>query len=224
MFLGTYVSYRSGFTSTNSWIILMLLPVCIATTYFINYFLLNRFLIPGKYIKFILFSIYSLIVAFYLESLTLIFTFVYIAEFDSSEANFDTLFIVIGMLLPIVAGVAIKIFRIYLISGSFTEEEEKLTIRADRRNVQVDFNDILYIEGLKDYVKVYLSARKTLITKEKMMTFENLLKERRFARVHRSYIVCLTKIKSYNSKELEMIDGKVIPIGKTYKEDFSNKI
>lgn len=224
LFLGTYISYRSGFTSTNSWIILMLLPVCMGTAYFINYYLIKSFLIPGHYGKFLLFTAYSLIVAFYLESLILIFIFVYVADFDSSQANFDTLFTVVGMVLPIIVGVAIKVFRLFIHSDKKDEGTQVITLRADRKNVQVDVNDIVYIEGLKDYVKMYLNNEAPLITKEKMMTLQNHLDDKGFVRVHKSYIVATSNIKSYNSRELEMSNGKVVPIGKTYRESFKARL
>ena len=77
---------------------------------------------------------------------------------------------------------------------------------------------------MKDYVKVYLSHEVPIITKEKMMTLENLLNNKGFVRVHKSYIVAVFNIKAYNSKELEMTDGRVVPIGKTFKDDFDKRV
>jgi DNA-binding LytR/AlgR family response regulator len=87
--------------------------------------------------------------------------------------------------------------------------------RADRRMVKVLLNDILYIESMKDYVKVFTYTN-TIITKQSISSVETMLPERKFVRTHRSFIVSVDKIRSFTSEILEI--GKVeIPIGKLYR-------
>jgi two-component system, LytTR family, response regulator len=87
--------------------------------------------------------------------------------------------------------------------------------RADRKMVKVLLNDILYIESMKDYVKVFTNSN-TLITKQSISSVETMLPEKKFVRTHRSYIVSIDKIKSFTNEVLEI--GKVeIPIGKLYR-------
>lgn len=87
--------------------------------------------------------------------------------------------------------------------------------RADRKMVKVLLNDILYIESMKDYVKVFTSTN-TIVTKQSISTVETMLPEKKFVRTHRSYIVSVDKIKSFTSEILEI--GKAeIPIGKLYR-------
>jgi two-component system, LytTR family, response regulator len=87
--------------------------------------------------------------------------------------------------------------------------------RADRKMVKVLLNDILYIESMKDYVKVFTDTN-TIITKQSISSVETMLPEKKFVRTHRSYIVSVDKIRSFTNEILEI--GKTeIPIGKLYR-------
>ncbi|HEY1025947.1 MAG TPA: LytTR family DNA-binding domain-containing protein [Sphingobacteriaceae bacterium] len=92
-----------------------------------------------------------------------------------------------------------------------------LYLKVDRKMVKVDVSDILWIESLKDYIKVVLHDR-VLISKQKISILEELLPEDRFVRIHRSFIVSVSKVESYYSYAVE-IAGKQLPIGRNYKND-----
>jgi DNA-binding LytR/AlgR family response regulator len=87
--------------------------------------------------------------------------------------------------------------------------------RADRKMVKVLLNDILYIESMKDYVKVFTNTG-TIVTKQSISSVETMLPEKKFVRTHRSYIVSVDKIKSFTNEVLE-IGTTEIPIGKLYR-------
>ncbi len=89
-------------------------------------------------------------------------------------------------------------------------------IRKDRKQVKIKFEDILYIESSKDYVKIYLS-NKNYITKYSISAFYKQL-DKRFIRVHRSYIVNQNKVTAYTKNDIE-INTMEIPIGENYKQD-----
>ena len=75
--------------------------------------------------------------------------------------------------------------------------------------------DILYIESMKDYVKI-ITEGGIIITKQSISSVEDMLPEKEFVRVHRSYIVSLSRIKTFTSEILE-IEKTEIPIGKLYR-------
>jgi two-component system LytT family response regulator len=109
-------------------------------------------------------------------------------------------------------------------SSSFTtpatQEEEKknesfVYFRADRKMQKVMLSDILYIESMKDYVKV-ITTQGVIITKQSITSVEAMLTGKLFVRTHRSYIVAVGKIRSYTSELIE-IDKTEIPIGKLYR-------
>jgi two-component system response regulator LytT len=100
-------------------------------------------------------------------------------------------------------------------------EDEYLFLKIEYQLVRIALNDILYIEGLKDYVKVWLkSAEKPLLSLTSLKSLEEKLPSKRFMRVHRSFIVSLDKINSITRNALQI--GKVnITVGDQYKEAFS---
>lgn len=94
-------------------------------------------------------------------------------------------------------------------------EAPHLFVRADRKNVKVLLDDILYLESLKDYVRI-VTAQGKITTKETITHFEEVLPKERFLRVHRSFIVAKDKITAHSADGLDI--GKVpIPVGRMYK-------
>ncbi|WP_431198890.1 LytR/AlgR family response regulator transcription factor [Mucilaginibacter sp. P19] len=100
------------------------------------------------------------------------------------------------------------------------EEEEYLFLKIEYQLVRIALNEILYIEGLKDYVKIYLQDKeKPLLSLTSLKVLEEKLPSKRFMRVHRSFIVSLNKINSITRNALQI--GKVnITVGDQYKEAF----
>ncbi len=97
-----------------------------------------------------------------------------------------------------------------------TPTGDYLYIKADKKMVQVYFKDILYIEGLSNYVRIFTSG-KPIISYQKLSYLEGVLPQKDFFRCHRSYIVSSVNIRAYNSNCLE-IGGAEIPIGGSYRE------
>jgi DNA-binding LytR/AlgR family response regulator len=89
--------------------------------------------------------------------------------------------------------------------------------RADRKMIKVMLGDILYIESMKDYIKIF-TKQGTVITKQSISSVEAMLPGKEFVRVHRSYIVSLNKIKSFTNELIE-IEKTEIPIGKLYRNE-----
>ena len=96
-----------------------------------------------------------------------------------------------------------------------------LYFRVDRKMVKVFLDDILFVESLKDYIRIF-TATKTIITKQPISSLEELLPADAFIRIHRSYIVAIDKIDSFNADTIE-IGKKELPIGRLFKHDV-NKI
>ncbi|GAA4329213.1 LytTR family DNA-binding domain-containing protein [Mucilaginibacter gynuensis] len=95
-----------------------------------------------------------------------------------------------------------------------------LYFRADRKMVKVMLGDILYIESLKDYVRIN-TIKGPVITKYAITSLESMLPAASFIRVHRSYLTSLDKIDSYTQDEIN-IGSDVIPIGKLYRMQVLN--
>ncbi|WP_114782301.1 LytR/AlgR family response regulator transcription factor [Botryobacter ruber] len=97
-------------------------------------------------------------------------------------------------------------------------EQEFMFVKADYKTIRVDFKDIMWVEGLKDYVIIQTKDQKiiTLLSMNKMM---EKLPPSKFLRVHRSFIVALQKIDSIEKSRIR-IGNKEIPIGEVYKDQF----
>lgn len=95
-------------------------------------------------------------------------------------------------------------------------------IKTDGKLIRVPFEDILYIEGLKDYLSVVTKEEK-LITLQSLKNMEELLPGSNFIRVHKSFIVALNKIDTVEKNRV-FIREDVIPIGETYKEFFLKRV
>jgi DNA-binding LytR/AlgR family response regulator len=108
----------------------------------------------------------------------------------------------------------------WLSSGPLTPDAgEVLFIKSDHRTIRLPYSDIILIEGLNEYVKVHTRDRK-IITLAALKELEATLPEKRFVRIHRSYIVSLEQMRSWSTSEVEMTGGLRLPVGRVYKENF----
>ena len=96
-----------------------------------------------------------------------------------------------------------------------TTRNDHLYVKANRKFVKIQFDEILYVESLKDYIRIHFKD-KNIITKDTISNFENMLPGE-FLRIHRSFIVNITKLTAFTKVDVE-IGEKEIPIGASYKE------
>jgi len=89
-------------------------------------------------------------------------------------------------------------------------------VRSERKMVKVNFEEILFIESLSDYVKIHTNDN-TVVVRETISNLEAKLPSQQFLRVHRSFIISLNNIDSYTNEFIE-IKQKAIPISRKYKE------
>jgi len=99
--------------------------------------------------------------------------------------------------------------------NNIVENEGFVYFRADRKMIKVSYNDIMYIESMKDYIKIVRQNDKPLLVKQSISSLEEILPANLFLRIHRSYIVAVSKISAFTSHDVE-IGGQEIPIGRLY--------
>lgn len=99
------------------------------------------------------------------------------------------------------------------------KQESYIYVNVNKKYVKVAFEDILYVESLKDYIKIYTS-KDEVSTKFTLSEFYDRLPSY-FIRVHRSFIVNKHKITAFTHQDIE-INSKELPIGKSYKEEVMN--
>jgi len=102
------------------------------------------------------------------------------------------------------------------------EKPESVFIKSNKKTYQVKFSDIVYIEGLGDYIKIY-TEKTHLVTNFSMKKMEELLPENEFYRIHKSHIVNLKKIVAIEGNMVELPNIK-LTIGSNYRTEFFNRI
>ncbi|HVG42437.1 MAG TPA: response regulator transcription factor [Chitinophagaceae bacterium] len=101
-------------------------------------------------------------------------------------------------------------------ASQMATERAYLFFNVGKKKVKMFLDEILYIESLKEYIKI-VSLNKSILTKFQLGQTEDLLKNKNFLRIHRSFIVAKDKIDAFTATDIE-IRGTLIPIGRSYKE------
>lgn len=103
-------------------------------------------------------------------------------------------------------------------------QQNHMFLRADYQLVKINYADIIYIEGLNDYIKIHLHNHKPIVTRMTMKNILDRLPTNQFARVHRSYIVSISLIKSIKNKMLYISTPGQSPIEITIGKSFMDEI
>lgn len=205
----------------------MLLPIVVGTSYFFNYFLVPRYLLTGRYFYFGLYLLYTVLVSLYIEMLVLTFSFIYLANFNfanmGSYASDSLILAIVLYLVVFTSSFILMVNQLYSNQKQIKylkEEQERnsgtfLMVRADRKNRQIDFSLLIYIESRADYLILKTENDEEIITREKISHIVKRLPDH-FIRIHRSYIVNRMKVTSYNYEEVQL-GSLELPVSRTYK-------
>ncbi len=110
-----------------------------------------------------------------------------------------------------------KISELISHRNSSENRSDSIFLKENKRLVRINFADILFVESMKDYIKV-VTKEKSVISKHNLSNFEKLLNPDKFVRVHKSYIVSLDHVEAFSCSEIEI--GRFnIPIGRTHKDN-----
>ena len=101
------------------------------------------------------------------------------------------------------------------VSETMQPDEAFIYVRENKRVIKVHLNEILYVEGLSEYVQIYTDKKK-IITKTTMTSLEEKLPNECFMRIHKSFIVSMARIEALTSTTIE-VPGKELPIGRSFK-------
>jgi two-component system, LytTR family, response regulator len=119
-----------------------------------------------------------------------------------------------------------KVMDFYTVKSGVLEKTADndgfIFVKTEYRLERVDLNNILYIEGMKDYLRI-VCADKKIMTLQSFSKLEENLPAKKFCRVHKSFIVAINKIKSVE-RSVIIIADKRIPVSNTYKENFLLRI
>ena len=104
-----------------------------------------------------------------------------------------------------------------------TSEDRFVFVKSEYDNVKIRLEDITYIQGLKDYLKIHLVNGKPILTLMNFKSMEDKLPDHSFIRVHRSYLVNVNCIKTVQKSKI-VLDDIRIPIGDSFRDDFMRRI
>lgn len=96
------------------------------------------------------------------------------------------------------------------------DSPQSITVKREYNNVTIRLDDILYIEAMEGYVKIFLAGGECVVSRVILKNIGSQLPERDFMRIHRSFIVRKSKIKSFNKREVTLVNGNSIPVGRLY--------
>lgn len=213
----------------------LLLPARILCVYCVIYVLLPKYLLEKYFGSFLIYYIALLSVATSLQSAAVWYFYneLYLQnldpQFDTASVEVFTLGHWIKSLMLVNSTViflsALKILKHYFeleqkqaINEQSKQSADKLTLVSDRRNVVVDTDKILYIQGMGNYVEVYTNDGNKLVTYHSIKSILETL-PKQFVRVQKSYVVNANYIESFNNTDL-VIKGVVLPRGKDITDEF----
>ena len=206
----------------------MLLPIIAGTYYFLNYFLIPKYLLKSRYLLFGLYFFYTLVVSVYLELVVMMFSYIFLADYKLGKMEpYASDIIVLAMVLYLVVFAGSFLFILYRFRKSqrqveILDKEKKkrekgfFEVRSERRKKRIQFDSVLYIESLADYVKIHLDTGKNILSKERISKLNDDLPAN-FVRIHRSFIANSDKINSYNYEAVR-IGEKELTISRSYKK------
>lgn len=100
--------------------------------------------------------------------------------------------------------------------------EPHIFIKVDKKMVKINIDEILFVEGMKEYIKV-VTIEKTYITHKSLTSLTDELPSDRFIRIHKSYTIALNKVKSIEGNRIQIL-SYTIPIGRNYSKEVKSKI
>jgi two-component system, LytTR family, response regulator LytT len=224
----TLVFGRSWGNNTAAlFFISMLLPIVLGASYFFNYILVPKYLLTKKYVSFALYSLYTAVVSMYLVMIVLMFSFIYIGNFNFHNLGpnaSDTILLAVILWLLVFIGVLLLMVRQIkenrLVIQQLLADKNKmkmpfLEILSNRKITKIPYSDIVYIESLSNYIRVN-TIKDQIVSKEKISNLASRLPDI-FIRIHRSFIINKEKIKNISYDEV-IVEDVNLTIGRSYRK------
>lgn len=236
-FYTLYFGSRQDDYGQSLFFVALLLPITMGTTYAVVYWLVPRYLLTGRIGRFVLYLGYSLLLSLHLELSLLVGLYMTVADYQALfvEPNLvDLMDVLIGMYIVVFGALSLHTLRRWQRTRSdresllketeqmrqelsrVEETDASITIRVDRRNVNVLLKDILYVESQRDYLLVHTAEEKQM-TKMTMAAFEREVNGHGFIRIHRSFLIRTRSVTSFTASQV-VIGEQTLPIGRSYRE------
>jgi len=217
----------------------LMLPITLATTYFLNYWLIPRYVMTRRYGWFALYLTYTILVSVYLELVLLVVLYITVSGYQEifvGASVADQLEVMAGMYLVVLVAVSAQMWKRLSSSEELNVklEEERIQtesrlrvaemrlqndtwqVRADRKTHRIAISDVIFVESIRDYVKIHRSEG-VMVSKMKLSDAEKELSDAGFIRIHRSFLVNPAHIASWTSESV-VLGEEILPIGRSYRK------
>jgi len=225
----SYGGYAQSF-----FFVTFLFPVILGTSLLFNAFLVPRFLLKRKYLKFLLYSAYALVFSVYLEILALTLSLVILANYQYERLNprtTDIIWLTMVMYLLVFMNTILLLLQEYFTAQeqnrALEMEQEKhrpgiLTVISGRKHIQIPYGSILYTESVGNYVRIHRAGGKPVVTRERISSLEENLPGH-FIRIHRSILVNRDHITAFTHEAVNLEDLE-LPISRKYKQAAQDRL
>lgn len=110
------------------------------------------------------------------------------------------------------------------IRGEISAQSQSILVKQEYNNVSIPLAEIIYIEAMEGYVKIFRENGVCTVSRMILKNVGSQLPERDFIRVHRSFIVQKSKVRSFNKREVELNNGRILPIGRQYCNEVAARL
>jgi len=139
-----------------------------------------------------------------------------VTDYLLKPIEFNRFLMAVNKIKPPVENEPVRPGDYQLVATGAAGVKPHLFFNVSKKKVKIYIEDILYIESLKEYIKI-VTVNKSIVTKFQLNQMEELLIKGKFIRIHRSFIVAKNRIDAFSATEVE-IAGNELPIGRSYKE------
>lgn len=97
-----------------------------------------------------------------------------------------------------------------------------IVVKQEYNNVSIPLQEIIYVEAMEGYVKIFREGGVCTVSRMILKNIGTQLPEKDFIRIHRSYIISKSKVRSFNKREVELKNGQILPIGRQYSGEVAD--
>lgn len=204
-----------------------LVPVALVTSWYINNYLIPNYLLRKKYKRFIILSVFTVIISLDIIMIVVFVAFILIAKYQSDQLNdLITQYYSFPAILYLTV-IANTFFNLVYDYMEIAEDMKVLSalknnhsngyliVRSNRQTRKISYSTINYIESMSDFIIIRTTDNQKIITRERISRIEEKLPTQ-FIRIHRSFIVNIEQIISFTRDQVS-VPGMDIPISRTYK-------
>ncbi len=218
---------RSGNYIHAFYFLSFFMPVVIITSWVFSSYLVPTYLLKKQYGRFILYTFYTFVISLDIEFILVFLAFLLMSIYDfrnmsSIVDSYKWMPVVMYFIVLLYGFITVVTELMYHQSVAGNIPSAHITVRSERKNRQINLDQILFLESMADYVKIILDSGEIVITREKISALHERL-TKKFLRIHRSFVVNLDRLDAYNREEVT-IGNKELPVSRTYKKDFLSEM